>query len=197
MLSFITVVILMFITPGPGVLSLAGTGAAFGWQQGLKYMGGLWVGHFLVSLAVITGLAAVVLAEPIIRAVLFVLCAGYFGYLALRIAFAKSRVAFIHIAAPGFVTGATLQLINPKAYAVHTTFFSGFPLYPDNFLFEVIIKLLLMNLIWISFHLIWLFAGVKLNELNLAPRTQNQINISMALCLILVVLISVWSIFSQ
>ena len=197
MLSFITVVILMFITPGPGVLSLAGTGAAFGWQQGLKYMGGLWVGHFLVSLAVITGLAAVVLAEPIVRAVLLVLCAGYFGYLALRIAFAKSRVAFIHIAAPGFVTGATLQLINPKAYAVHTTFFSGFLLYPDNFLFEVIIKLLLMNLIWISFHLIWLFAGVKLNELNLAPRTQNQINISMALCLILVVLISVWSIFSQ
>lgn len=187
----------MFITPGPGVLSLAGTGAAFGWQQGLKYMGGLWVGHFLVSLAVITGLAAVVLAEPIVRAVLLVLCAGYFGYLALRIAFAKSRVAFIHIAAPGFVTGATLQFINPKAYAVHTTFFSGFLLYPDNFLFEVIIKLLLMNLIWISFHLIWLFAGVKLNELNLAPRTQNQINISMALCLIVVVLISVWSIFSQ
>ena len=197
MLSFITVVILMFITPGPGVLSLAGTGAAFGWQQGLKYMGGLWVGHFLVSLAVITGLAAVVLAEPIVRAVLLVLCAGYFGYLALRIAFAKSRVAFIHIAAPGFVTGATLQFINPKAYAVHTTFFSGFLLYPDNFLFEVIIKLLLINLIWISFHLIWLFAGVKLNELNLAPRTQNQINISMALCLIVVVLISVWSIFSQ
>ena len=197
MLSFITVVILMFITPGPGVLSLAGTGAAFGWQQGLKYMGGLWVGHFLVSLAVITGLAAVVLAEPIVRAVLLVLCAGYFGYLALRIAFAKSRVAFIHIAAPGFVTGATLQFINPKAYAVHTTFFSGFLLYPDNFLFEVIIKLLLMNLIWISFHLIWLFAGVKLNEVNLAPRTQNQINMSMALCLIMVVLISLWSIFSQ
>ena len=197
MLSFITVVILMFITPGPGVLSLAGTGAAFGWQQGLKYMGGLWVGHFLVSLAVITGLAAIVLAEPIVRTVLLVLCAGYFGYLALRIAFAKSRVAFIHIAAPGFLTGATLQFINPKAYAVHTTFFSGFLLYPDNFLFEVIIKLLLMNLIWISFHLIWLFAGVKLNELNLSPRTQNQINISMALCLIVVVLISVWSIFSQ
>ena len=197
MLSFITVVILMFVTPGPGVLSLAGTGAAFGWQQGLKYMGGLWVGHFLVSLAVIAGLAAVVLAEPIVRTVLLVLCAGYFGYLALRIAFAKSRVAFIQIAAPGFVTGATLQFINPKAYAVHTTFFSGFLLYPDNFLFEVIIKLLLMNLIWISFHLIWLFAGVKLNELNLAPRTQNQINISMALCLIVVVLISVWSIFSQ
>ena len=67
MLSFIVVVILMFITPGPGVLSLAGTGAAFGWRQGLRYMAGLWVGHFLVSLAVITGLATIILAEPLIR----------------------------------------------------------------------------------------------------------------------------------
>ena len=65
MLSFIVVVILMFITPGPGVLSLAGTGAAFGWRQGLRYMAGLWVGHFLVSLAVITGLATIISAEPL------------------------------------------------------------------------------------------------------------------------------------
>ena len=197
MLSFITVVILMFITPGPGVLSLAGTGAAFGWRQGLKYMAGLWVGHFLVSLAVITGLAAVIIAEPIFRAVLAFLCAGYFGYLALRIGFAKSKIAFIHMATPGFGTGVSLQFINPKAYAVHTTFFSGFVLYPDNFLFEVIIKQLSMNIIWISFHIIWLFAGVKLNELNLTSNNQNQINIGMALCLMVVVLISLWSVLSQ
>ena len=197
MLSFITVVILMFITPGPGVLSLAGTGAAFGWRQGLKYMAGLWIGHLLVSFAVISGLAAVILAEPIIRAVLAFLCAGNFGYLALRIAFAKSKIAFIHMAAPGFVTGVSLQFINPKAYAVHTTFFSGFVLYPDDFLFEVTIKQLSMNSIWISFHLIWLYAGVKLNELNLTSRAQNQINMGMALCLIAVVLISVWSVFSH
>ena len=197
MFSFITVVILMFITPGPGVLSLAGTGAAFGWRQGLNYMTGLWVGHLLVSFAVITGLAAVILAEPIIRAVLTFLCAGYFGYLAVRIAFAKSKIAFIHMTAPGFVTGVSLQFINPKAYAVHTTFFSGFVLYPDNFLFEVIIKQLSMNFIWILFHLIWLYAGVKLNELNLKSTTQNRINMGMALCLIFVVLISGWSVFAQ
>ena len=152
MLSFITVVILMFITPGPGVLSLAGTGAAFGWRQGLKYMAGLWIGHLVVSLAVITGLAAIILAEPIIRAVLAFLCVGYFGHLALRIAFAKSKIAFIQMAAQGFLTGVSLQFINPKAYAVHATFFSGFVLYPDNFLFEVTMKQLSMN--FNGFHFI-------------------------------------------
>ena len=186
----------MFITPGPGVLSLAGTGAAFGWRQGLRYMAGLWVGHFLVSLAVITGLATIILAEPLIRAILLFICAGYFGYLALRIALAKSKIAFIEMTAPGFVTGITLQFINPKAYAVHTTFFSGFALYPDNFLLEVTFKMISMNFIWISIHLIWLYAGVKLNKLNLPAKAQNQINIFMAVCLIFVVMISVWSVLS-
>ena len=37
MLVFATVSFLMFVTPGPGVLSLAGVGAAFGWRQGLLY----------------------------------------------------------------------------------------------------------------------------------------------------------------
>ena len=71
------------MTPGPGVLSLAGTGAAFGVQNGLRYMVGLWVGHILVSLAVVTGLAAIILTEPVVRSVLMFICAGYFLYLAL------------------------------------------------------------------------------------------------------------------
>ena len=123
MLVFITVSFLMFITPGPGVLSLAGVGAAFGWRQGLSYMAGLFIGHVLVSFVVITGLAAILLAEPIVRTLLLFASAGYLGYLALRIALAGSKIAFIDmIKAPGFMTGMTLQFINPKAYAVHTTF---------------------------------------------------------------------------
>ena len=44
--------------------------------------------------------------------------------------------------------------------------------------------------------MIWLYTGVKFNELNLLVRTQNQINIFMTVCLILVVMISVWSVLS-
>ena len=134
MASFIITVILLCITPGPGVLSLAGTGAAFG------LMLGLWVGHSLVSLVVITGLAAVILTEPIIRSALVLICAGYFLYLALLIACAKSKIVFIHMSAPGFVTGLTLNLMNPKAYAVHAILFGGFALYPDDFLLGVVYK---------------------------------------------------------
>ena len=196
MLTFAIVSLLMFITPGPGVLSLAGVGAAFGWRQGLRYMAGLFAGHFLVSIAVITGLAAIILAEPFIRRLLLLASAGYLGYLALRIALAGSKISFIQINAPGFMTGMTLQFINPKAYAVHTTFFTGFAFYPDNFLVETGLKLIIMNGIWISLHLCWLYAGCKLNELNLPDKTQKLINIFMAICLVAVVGMSAWSVLS-
>lgn len=196
MLTFAIVSLLMFITPGPGVLSLAGVGAAFGWRHGLRYMAGLFAGHFLVSIAVITGLAAIILAEPIIRKLLLLASAGYLGYLALRIALAGSKISFIQINAPGFMTGMTLQFINPKAYAVHTTFFTGFAFYPDSFVVETGLKLIIMNAIWISLHLCWLYAGCKLNELNLPDKTQKLINIFMAICLVAVVGMSAWSVLS-
>ncbi len=196
MLTFAIVSLLMFITPGPGVLSLAGVGAAFGWRHGLRYMAGLFAGHFLVSIAVITGLAAIILAEPIIRRLLLLASAGYLGYLALRIALAGSKISFIQINAPGFMTGMTLQFINPKAYAVHTTFFTGFAFYPDSFVVETGLKLIIMNAIWISLHLCWLYAGCKLNELNLPDKTQKLINIFMAICLVAVVGMSAWSVLS-
>ena len=196
MLTFAIVSLLMFITPGPGVLSLAGVGAAFGWRHGLRYIAGLFAGHFLVSIAVITGLAAIILAEPFIRRLLLLASAGYLGYLALQIALAGSKISFIQINAPGFMTGMTLQFINPKAYAVHTTFFTGFAFYPDSFVVETGLKLIIMNAIWISLHLCWLYAGCKLNELNLSDKTQKLINIFMAICLVAVVGMSAWSVLS-
>ena len=197
MLTFALAVFLLIVTPGPGVLSLAGVGAAFGWRTGTRYLLGLWLGTNLVSLAVISGVAAVILADPIIRTLLLIASAAYLGFLALRIALAGARVAFIHMETPGFVTGITLQLINPKAYAVNTTLFSSFAFYPESFAMETAIKLVVTNIIWLILHFFWLWMGVRVNRLNLAPATQRRINLVMASCLMGVVALSVWSLIKQ
>ena len=195
MITFAIVTFLMFVTPGPGVLSLAGVGAAFGWRQGFVYMAGLFVGHVLVSLAVITGLATIILAEPIVRTILLFCSAGYLSYLALRIALAGSKIGFIEmLKAPGFVAGMSLQFINPKAYAVHTTFFTGFAFYPGNFAVEISLKLIILNTTWLLLHTLWLYAGYRLHELQLSSKVQKWINILMALCLCVVISLSVNSI---
>ena len=195
MLAFAIVSFLMFLTPGPGVMSLAGVGAAFGWRQGLLYMAGLFTGNVFVSLAVITGLAAIILAEQIVRTILLFCSAGYLGYLALRIALAGAKIAFLDVInAPGFLGGLTLQFVNPKAYAVHTTFFTGFAFYPNNFVVELSLKLVIMNFIWILLHALWLYAGYKCHELNLSTKVQRSVNLFMAACLCLVIGLSVGSI---
>lgn len=196
MSAFAFAVFLLIITPGPGVLSTAGVGAAFGWRQGLSYVAGLCVGTNLVSLAVISGLAAIILAEPVVRTVLLFASAGYLGYLALRIALAGAKIAFIQTAAPGFFAGVMLQFINPKAYAVNTTLFTSFAFYPDSFTVEIGLKLVIMNIIWLPLHLLWLHAGVKLNSLNVPARTQRLINLMMAACLLAVVVLSIWSVLA-
>jgi len=193
MLTFAAAVFLLIITPGPGVLSTAGVGAAFGWRQGLFYISGLCAGTNLVCLAVISGLAAVILAEPLVRTLLLFASSGYLGYLALRIALAGAHIAFIQTQAPGFLAGMTLQFINPKAYAVNTALFTSFAFHPQNFAVETGVKLVIMNIIWLPLHLMWLHTGVKLNSLNLAPQTQQMINLAMAGCLLAVVALSLWS----
>ena len=196
MIAFALAVFLLLVTPGPGVLSLAGVGAAFGWRQGISYLSGLFIGNNLVCIAVISGLATMILASPSIRMALMIISAAYLGYLAFRIAFSGAKIAFIQSPKPGLGTGTTIQLINPKAYAVHITLFSGFAFYPNDFFIETAVKLLIANVIWILIHFFWLFLGVKINQLELPEKIQRNINVFMAICLLAVVGRSVWSIIS-
>lgn len=194
MLTFAAAVILLIITPGPGVLTTAGVGAAYGFRPGLSYVAGLFIGTNLVALAVITGLAAIVLSVPAIRSVLMVASVAYLLYLAARIAFAGSRIAFIEAKAPpGVMAGILLQAINPKAYAVNTALITNFAFYPASLAIETGLKLLIINAIWIPIHLGWLWAGVALHRLNLPDRTQRAINYAMALALLGVVALALVS----
>ncbi len=179
-------------TPGPGVLSLAGVSSAYGVRSGVQYLLGLLIGNALTGLIVASGLAAAILAVPVIRNVLLYASVGYLLYLAAKIAFAGSRIAFIFSdSAPGFFSGITLQLINPKAYVVNTAFFTGFPIMPDNFLLETLIKFALINSIWIPIHFTWLYAGISLKKLALRQEIQRAINIVMALLMLLAIAMAV------
>ncbi len=192
MLEFAAAVFFLIITPGPGVLSLAGVGAGYGYRPGIAYLGGLWVGNNLVAALVISGVAAAALALPWLRAVLLWGSALYLLWLAAKIAFAGARIAFIHSErSPDFWNGLALQPINPKAYAVNTALFSGFAFLPQNLAAETTIKLVIFNAIWIPIHIAWLWAGVTLRRLDLAPGIQRAINVAMAVSMLAVVGIAV------
>lgn len=192
MLIFVAAAILLIITPGPGVLSLAGVGSAFGFRAGLKYFIGLFVGNNLVGVFVISGVGALVLADPVTRTVLLVLSSIYLIYLASTIALSGSNIGFKgYTHKPGVKSGVLLQIINPKAYVVNSTMYSGFLLFENAYFLEVIIKVLIVNTIWIPVHFLWLYIGVFIKRLDLSHSIQRTINYFMAIAMVLVVVLSV------
>ena len=194
MIEFIIAVVFLLITPGPGVLTTAGIGAAYGYRAGLGFVGGLMLGGFINMMIVISGLAALVLAIPSLRLVLLIGSVAYLLYLAWRIASAGAKVGFAPADTPlGLKNGLMLQFINPKAYVVSTTLFSGFIFLPENPVLEVVLKLIVFNLIWLPVHLVWLGFGAKIGSLNLPQSRQRAINIGMALALVAVVGIALWT----
>lgn len=194
--SFAAAFFFLIITPGPGVLTTAGVGAAYGARAGIRFLTGLFVGTNLVGLGVVTGLAAIVFAVPAVRTVLLVLSVSYLGYLAFRIAFAGSKIAFIKTAKqPGFISGVALQAINPKAYAVNTALFSGFGFMPGSLITEITIKFIIINAIWIPIHILWLWAGTAVQRLDLPPHIQFRINMAMATAMLTVVVLAAFSLW--
>lgn len=197
MSHFLASVFLLLLTPGPGVLSLAGVGAAFGRNSGLSYMLGLLIGTNLVAIAVVTGLAAIVLSVPWLRTALLIASICYLLWLALRIAMSGSKIGFIEAQKkPGITDGIALQIINPKAYVVNTALFTGYPFANQTLMVETLTKFLVINIIWILIHLLWLAAGVILQSLALKPGTQRFINIAMALAMLIVVALAAHSTLS-
>ena len=196
MINFAIAVFFLIITPGPGVLSVAGVGAAFGFKSGVRYITGLFFGTNLVALAVVSGLATIVLSNNLLRLFLMLCSSSYLLFLAYRIALSGSTISFSKAERkPGIIDGIFLQLVNPKAYAVNTAMYTGFLIYPNTIALEIVVKFIIMNLIWFPIHLFWLFVGVYLKGLNLSAKLQFKINLLMAFALVVVVILALISSF--
>lgn len=191
MFAFLAAVFFLIISPGPGVLSTAGVSAAFGATPAYRYLAGLFIGNNLVALAVVSGLAGLMLTHPIVRPVLMYASVIYLIYLAARIALAGSKIAFIEKQSPpGLLNGIALQAINPKAYVVNTTLFTSFAFSQFSPTMEIIWKFVIINVIWIPIHILWLALGISLKKMSLPHHVQRLINLFMGASLLLVVVLA-------
>jgi len=188
MLAYIAAVSFLIITPGPGVLTTAGVGSAYGFKAGLAYMSGIIIGGLIVMTSVASGLTAIVFSFPPVRYILLFASLAYLLYLGFRIATSGARIAFIATDRPlGFLNGLALAVINPKAYAVSTILFGGFAILPGNPLLEPAVKIAVFASISIPVHFLWLYAGASLKQLGLGSTAMRLINIAMALAMLMVV----------
>ena len=184
--AFLAAAFALLASPGPATLALAGAGAAFGFRTARRFLIGSLSGAALTVALVGSGVAAAMLAHPIVAPVLLALATAYLVFLAYRIATApplgtkpgRRRV-------PAFMSGFVLSIANPKAYAAFATLFSGFVLRPDDVAGDTLLKGGLIAVLLLLIDTGWLFAGDTLRHVFHDPSVSRRINVTFAALLIL------------
>ena len=181
----------MMVTPGPGVLSLAGVGAGFGWRVGIMYLIGLFLGTNGVALFVVLGFKQFLFEIDGVELTFLILSLSYLSFLSWRIATSDNKTGFKQsLKAPRLYEGIFLQFINPKAYVVQGHLFIVLSLGMSTYDLEIITKFIIVNSIWIPIHFFWLWLGISLKKWSLASNKQLWVNRGMGLALFAVVILS-------
>ena len=191
MIAYIIISFLMMVTPGPGVLSLAGVGAGFGWRVGMMYLIGLFFGTNGVALLVVLGFKQFLFEIEGVELTFLFLSLSYLSFLSWRISTSDNKTGFKQsLKAPKLYEGIFLQFVNPKAYVVQGHLFVVLSLGISSYNAEIITKFIIVNSIWIPIHLLWLWLGISLKKWSLASKKQTLVNRAMGLALFAVVILS-------
>ena len=191
MVTYVIISFLMMVTPGPGVLSLAGVGAGFGWRVGIMYLIGLFLGTNGVALLVVLGFKQFFFNIDGVELTFLFLSLSYLSFLSWRIATSDNKTGFKQsFKSPKLYEGVFLQFVNPKAYVVQGHLFVVLSLGILPYNLEIITKFIIVNSIWIPIHFFWLWLGISLKKWSLASNKQIWVNRGMGLALFAVVVLS-------
>lgn len=192
LLAFILVGFALTGSPGPATLSLAATGAAYGFRAGRNYLLGLLLGVMMVIIGVGAGIFAAIIAVPAAAKALTVFATAYIGYLAFKIATAPPVGKPVSMTdGPGFISGVILNISNPKAYAAFAALFSGFHLIPEAPTRSIILQIFLCFAIICIVNPAWLYAGSALRNVLRNEKTSRRVNRGFAVVLVASVLLTV------
>ena len=178
-------------SPGPATLSLAAAGAAFGAKRVVGYLAGIVVGMIGVMVITASGVVGLLLALPGATPIVTVIAAGYFLWLAWRIATAPPLTeSSTERQAPRFAGGLGLSLINPKGYAAMAALFSGFVLVHEHLPLDITLKIGVLTLLIIVINVVWLISGALLTRFFRDPRTNRIVNVAFAVALLASVVVA-------
>ncbi len=180
-------------SPGPPTISLAATGAAYGFARGVPYLLGICVGTTCVLMTIALGVTGLVLAIPGVTPVLVTLAAIYILYLAYKIATAPPLSAQSGTgSAPRMWNGLLLALANPKAYAAIGAVFSGFTLIESQPANDAMFKVAVLTCMIFMINSVWLGVGASLAQVFRSPSASRIVNLGFSALLVIPVIFSLF-----
>lgn len=174
----------MSISPGPVNLICLSTGANYGFMRTLPFVLGAALAFTALLVAIGLGLSQVVARVSILMDVMAYLGCAYICYLGYKIAISTVSLETHEDKRPGFVQGALLQWLNPKAWIAALTCVSIFSLtdsYTRLFLSSAVYTVLCFGSI-----AAWAYLGERLNRVMIHPASIATFNRLMGVTLVLV-----------
>ncbi|PCC98177.1 LysE family translocator [Halopseudomonas pelagia] len=163
------------ISPGPVNLVCLSSGTRYRLSQGLIFVSGATLGFIALFIAIGLGLYSAMTVIPGLQALLRWTGVAFLVYLSYRLAVDDGRLTEGNThKAPGFMTGAVMQWLNPKAWLASA---SGIGAYTSgNDLQQVLIfASLYMPICWLSLAS-WVYAGAFLRRYVQRPQVHKAIN---------------------
>lgn len=192
--TLVSATALLLGSPGPAPLALAATGASHGVKRGFPFLAGILVGLSVAIIGAISGLSALFSAWPELRFSVQVAGALYILFVAYKIASSPVLSADRSggAAAPAFLDGFVLNLLNPKAYAAFLAIFSQFRLPLAADLPGYLATGLVCLLVAAAVDFIWLCLGSVIRPVFASPKWARLLRVSLATAMVFAV---VWALF--
>lgn len=169
-------------SPGPVNLVSVSNGARFGISKGLSFVTGATLGFILLFLLIGFGLHHLLSALPLLTQILQWLGIAFLLYLSDQLFSDHGDLSEqAGRKAPGFITGALMQWLNPKAWLASL---SGIAAYiPEANSSQLLIFAgLYLPICWLSLSA-WLWAGIALRHYLQSPAKMRLLNKSLAVLL--------------
>jgi len=170
------------ISPGPVNLVCLSNGARYPIARGLVFVTGATLGFIALFIAVGLGLHSLLTMVPALKEALSWAGVAFLLYLSFQLARDNGELPEnTPIKAPGFVGGALMQWLNPKAWMASA---SGIGAYTSgNDLQQVIVfAALYLPICWLSLGS-WVFAGAFLRRYIRRPTVLASVNRTLAVLL--------------
>lgn len=135
---YLTIVVVMAITPGPDIALIVRAATAAGMRGALRVMAGIVAGLLVHAACSIVGVSAVIAASPTALDALRIAGAAWLGWIgigALRAAFARvdAGASATDERPPGFRLGFVTNLLNAKILLFYLAFLPQFAPAGDRF----------------------------------------------------------------
>lgn len=174
-------------SPGPAIVALTASGAAFGVRASLPFLFGILLGIFCVLGMTASGVTGLLLAVPGLGPVLVGAAVLYMLYLAYRIATAPvpGIAEATDSSVPGFGAGLVLAFTNVKAYTMFSALYASHTLIEGAPVADTAFKYAILTCIMMSVNTLWLIFGGVFAGLIRTPRIGRAFNVTMAVFLLL------------